>query len=69
MVECGNGKSFILINIYLPYFSGDNYEEYLEYIGKINTIVAESETPEVIFFGDFNAGPGSPFFNEWESFW
>ena len=34
LVEYGNGKSFLLMNIYLPYFCESNYEVYLEYIGK-----------------------------------
>ena len=37
-VDTIEGKIFLL-NVYLPYQSSDNYEEYCNYLGKISSII------------------------------
>ena len=64
VLESESQKIFIL-NVYLPYFSVQNYDEYLYYVGKISSIVEEYEHNDVMILGDFNADVNSPFFEEW----
>ena len=54
----------LFINVYLPYEKEENFAEYVEYLGKIQTIVDEHESNHVVVVGDFNAHPGKPFGNE-----
>ena len=59
------GREFLLLNVYLPYFCSDNYDDYLSYVGKIDSILESSICDDVAIMGDFNAAVGGPFFNEW----
>ena len=59
------GTDTLIINVYLPYYSAENFEEYLLYIGKITNFIAESETNNIFIIGDFNADLHSPFHREW----
>ena len=47
--------SVLILNVYLPYYSDDNYPSCLMYLGKIESVIAEQETDGVIVVGDFNA--------------
>ena len=62
-VHTNNGK-YLILNVYLPYQSHDNYDEYCHYIGLITAIVNECDTCNVIICGDFNADVGTHFETE-----
>ena len=56
------GRSgFFLPPLYLPYQCDDNYDLYVEYIGKISALVHESPTCNIMILGDFNAAVGTTF--------
>ena len=65
-LETSNRKLFIL-NVYLPYFSNDNYDEYLYYVGLISSIIEDYDHNDIMIVGDFNASVGGLFYNEWKS--
>ena len=44
------GQIFLL-NVYLPYQSSDNYEEYCNYLGKIASIIEEKDTTKIVIAG------------------
>ncbi|WP_138921974.1 hypothetical protein, partial [endosymbiont of Tevnia jerichonana] len=54
----------LILNVYLPYQSSDNYEELFNYLGKIACIIEEKDTTNVIITGDFNAAVNIPFESE-----
>ena len=55
---------FLLINVYLPFYSDDNYPEYLMYLGKIAHIVDTSDVHGLLVCGDFNADINKEFYTE-----
>ena len=59
-----NDFNYLFLNVYLPYFSNDNLDDYDMYMGKIASILDGSDASGVVIVGDFNAGPSSPFFEE-----
>ena len=62
-VDTIEGKIFLL-NVYLPYQSSDNYEEYCNYLGKIASIIEEKDSSKIVIAGDFNAAVNSRFETE-----
>ena len=54
-----------LLNIYLPYYSAENYDLYLDYIGKISSIIESREHSDSMVLGDFNAQVNGYFYREW----
>ena len=50
-----NEESLLFINVYMPYQSDDNFEIFMEYIGKITALTDESPTSNIAIIGDFNA--------------
>ena len=60
-------RKLMCLNIYLPYFSNDNYDEYLGYVGKISSIIEDYDHNDLMVIGDFNADVNTPFFSEWDS--
>ena len=50
--------------MYLPYFSADNIDDYLLYIGKPSSIFETIETWAFFVLGDFNANSWGMFFYE-----
>ena len=48
----------------MPYQCDDNYDLFVEYIGKISSIIEESVTSNLIVLGDFNAAVDSVFESE-----
>ena len=67
-INLGNSTQNILIlNIYLPYFSQENYDNYLNYVGKISSIIQDHDHNDIMIIGDFNANIDSPFFHEWDN--
>ena len=47
------------LNVYTPYQCDDNYDLFVNYIGKISSIIEESVTSILIVLGDFNAAVDS----------
>ena len=62
-IDTNDGKLFTL-NLYLPYQSSDNFEEFCNYLGKIAPIIEEKDTSSVVITGDFNAAVNTPFESE-----
>ena len=58
--------SILFINIYLPTQINQNYDEYVSCIGKLNSIISETDADAVVVAGDWNAPPGSNFYREME---
>ena len=52
-------SKLLLLNVYLPYESHDNYDEYIHCLGKICTILDDADTANVIVMDDWNANPNS----------
>ena len=46
-------ESLYFLNTYLPYQCDDNYDVYVEYLGKIASIVDESPTSHIMVLGNF----------------
>jgi exonuclease III len=55
-LTCCNIK-LLLINVYLPFCSADNTDEFLLYLSKIDSLIMSSDTAYVMVIGDFNADP------------
>ena len=49
------------LNVYTPYQCVDNYDLFVNYIGKISSIIEESVTSILIVLGDFNAAVDTVF--------
>ena len=62
-----NTQKLFILNIYLPYFSNENYDEYLAYVGTISSIIENHDHNDIIVIGDFNADINSVFYNEWHT--
>ena len=60
--------SIHLLNVYLPYQCHDNYDIYVEYIGKLSAIIEDCSTSKIAIIGDFNADVGTAFETELLSF-
>ena len=50
-----NDLSLLFISVYMPYQCDDNYELFMEYVGKLSALIEESPTSYVTILGDFNA--------------
>ena len=48
----------------MPYQCNDNYDLFVEYIGKISSLIEESCSTNVIVLGDFNDAVKSTFENK-----
>ena len=57
-------EKYLFLNVYLPYQCEDNFDEFMEYMGKISHTIEESPCTHVCILGDFNAGVGTLFENE-----
>ena len=47
-----NEFKILIINVYLPYQNGENYELFLEYLGKIESVIENFDLNGVIVIGD-----------------
>ena len=56
--------SCYFLNVYMPYQCDDNYDLYVEYIGKISSLIEDSVTSNLIVLGDFNAAVNTLFESE-----
>ena len=59
-----NQETFVFINVYLPFQCEDNYENYLNYLGKPTAVVEEIATSNIVVLCDFNAAKDTRFENE-----
>ncbi len=48
-------QSVHLLNVYLPYECDSNYDDYVNYLGKLTTYVEDNSSDIVYIIGDFNA--------------
>ena len=51
----GACHKLLLLNVYLPYESTENFDEYLECLGVIDSLIQCADTNYVIICGDYNA--------------
>ena len=54
----------LVLNVYLPTQCNTNYDDYVRCMGKISSIISESDADAVYVAGDWNASPGTPFYRE-----
>ena len=59
-----NQEMLVFINVYLPFQCEDNYENYVNYLGKLTALVEELATSNIVVLGDFNAAKDTKFENE-----
>ena len=59
---------FYLVNIYMPFESPDNYDQYLEHLGVLQSFIEDCESSYICICGDFNADPRRRFYEELYSF-
>ena len=45
----------LFLHVYLAYQCDDNYDVFVEYIGKLSALIDEVSTSNLILLGDFNA--------------
>ena len=53
-VACKTLK-LLIINVYFPYESHNNFDEFMNYLGKVYSIIHMADTPYVLVMGDMNA--------------
>ena len=57
-------ECFYFVNVYLPYQCPNNYDLYVEYLGKLSAIIEDYESNKVAIIGDFIAAVGTTFDGE-----
>ena len=53
-VACKTLK-LLIINVYFPYESHNNFDEFMNYLGKVYSIIHMADTPYVLVMGDMDA--------------
>lgn len=61
-------KTLLIVSVYMPCESVDNFPEYCTVLGRIHALVEEYDTADCIIMGDFNADPRKSFGRELEAF-
>ena len=56
--------SLHLLNVYLPYQCHDNYDDYVEYMGKLSAIAEGCTSSKLAILGNFNAAVETTFKTE-----
>ena len=64
MIITVNCFKILLLNVYLPYQNTENYDNFIEYLGKIEALIERVEVTGVIIIGDFNSDPNKDFYKE-----
>ena len=54
----------LFVNVYMPYQCDDNYDLFVEYLGKLTAILESAHSSKVCFVGDFNANVNTRFETE-----
>ena len=65
---CTDETNLFIICAYLPTCKHENYDDYLNYLAKINCIIQDCNTVNAIVLGDFNSNVGTIFGDELEKF-
>ena len=60
-------RKLLILNVYLPYYCTENYDDYLLCIGNCASIIEEYDHSDILILGDFNAAVGGQFYREWEN--
>ena len=55
-----SNATILLLNVYLPFQTDDNADEYLEILGKIQAISDSFESTNIFIIGDFNVDIKNP---------
>ena len=55
---------YCFINVYMPYQHDNNYETFMECIGKLSATIEDSDMCNLIILGDFNSAVDTPFETE-----
>ena len=63
-----NNMKFLFINVYLPWESRLNFDEYVQLLGEIQSIIQDSNDDHFCILGDFNAHPTRHFYVELTQF-
>ena len=65
-----DGARMLLMSVYLPCCSHQNFDSFVYYLAKLKTIIDDFSSPYICVLGDFNAdiGKGTEFGNELQSF-
>jgi exonuclease III len=50
-----NNKTFLFINVYMPYCTAQHMDDFQYYLCKLESIVSSSNTPYIYIIGDYNA--------------
>lgn len=58
----------LLVNVYMPVNNPENLPEFINVLGKIETLSADDDVTNTIVAGDFNADPTSVFGSELDRF-
>ena len=52
-------KNKLFLNVYLPARRSGDDDDYMVYLGKLSSIIADAEEENLCILGDFNCAPGS----------
>lgn len=66
-MEVNNTKT-VFINVYLPWERRSNFDEYVQLLGEIASIMHDTIADHFCIIGDFNAHPTKHFYNELTQF-
>ena len=65
---CSDTCNTLVACVYLPYDVSDNFELYVDYLGRLQMLIEQHDSSKVIIAGDFNAHPSKPFGREFLGF-
>ena len=63
-----NNSKILYLNVYLPWENRSNFDEYVQLLGEIQSIIHESNDDHFCIIGDLNAHPSRQFYNELSQF-
>ena len=63
-----HNTSILFINVYMPYETRDHFDEFIQVLGEIHSIIQDTEADHICLVGDLNAHPDKNFFNELNQF-
>ena len=61
---CRDNLQYDFVSVYMPYQCDENYDLYMQCIGKLCTLLEESCTNNIVILGDFNVTLNSVFESE-----